>query len=215
MFYQSNGSVCELFIPIIIRKCLRKSSRHQPSHTTIAVWCNYQACHVSGFFLISGFFYKSPFGLKCSWKKRSSHQWKKRIACIVSILQDLFDLSSHTLNYFQAASETMYYLTFLPDLTYGVPHVSMHSPILLLARYGGVYHGQRAELLLHGDEHKTSGWTSRHGDGHEHRPGRMATQGTDNSKKRPHTHTHPCLPLTTSHYLPLPPYPFTLPSRML
>ena len=28
--------------------------------------------------------YKSPFVSKCSWKKRSSHQGKKEVACIVS-----------------------------------------------------------------------------------------------------------------------------------
>ena len=43
-----------------------------------------QACDFSGFFLISGFLYKSPFASKCSWKKRSSHQGKKEVACIVS-----------------------------------------------------------------------------------------------------------------------------------
>ena len=29
-------------------------------------------------------FYKSPFASKFSWKKRSSHQGKKEVACIVS-----------------------------------------------------------------------------------------------------------------------------------
>ena len=29
-------------------------------------------------------FYKSPFASKCSWKKRSRHQGKKEVACIVS-----------------------------------------------------------------------------------------------------------------------------------
>ena len=29
-------------------------------------------------------FYKSPFASKCSWQKRSSHQGKKEVACIVS-----------------------------------------------------------------------------------------------------------------------------------
>ena len=30
------------------------------------------------------FFYKCSFASKCSWKKRSSHQWKKEVACIMS-----------------------------------------------------------------------------------------------------------------------------------
>ena len=38
----------------------------------------------SGVFLISGFFYKFPFASKFSRKKRSSHQGKKEVACIVS-----------------------------------------------------------------------------------------------------------------------------------
>ena len=36
------------------------------------------------FSLIAGFFYKSPFASKFSWKKRSSHQGKKEVACTVS-----------------------------------------------------------------------------------------------------------------------------------
>ena len=35
-------------------------------------------------FLILGFFYKSSFASKFYWKKRSSHQGKKEVSCIVS-----------------------------------------------------------------------------------------------------------------------------------
>ena len=54
------------------------------------------------------------------------------------------------------------------------------------------------------------GWTSHHRDGHEHWPGRMATQGTDNSKKGDGasvttlSHPPPYLLLLTS--LPLCPF---------
>ena len=44
----------------------------------------HQACDFSGFFLISGFLLQISLCLKFSWKKRSSHQGKKEVACIVS-----------------------------------------------------------------------------------------------------------------------------------
>ena len=40
--------------------------------------------YFSGFFSRFQDVVKSPFASKCSWKKRSSHQGKKEVACIVS-----------------------------------------------------------------------------------------------------------------------------------
>ena len=41
-------------------------------------------------------------------------------------------------------------------------------------RYSRVHHGQESEVLFHGDEHKITGRTSCHRDGHRARLGRMA-----------------------------------------
>ena len=48
-------------------------------------------------------------------------------------------------------------------------------------RYSGVYHGRGSEVLFHGDEHPSAGWAPCYGDGHRHRPGGVATQGTSRS----------------------------------
>ena len=61
---------------------------HHPTpitHLSIDHFCHHLS-HLSGLRIFPNLwiFYKSPFASKCLWKKRSSHQGKKEVACIVS-----------------------------------------------------------------------------------------------------------------------------------